>query len=243
MSRKPVLHVGCSGWNYDHWKGLFYSEKSSSQSWFGEYASVFSTVEINNTFYRLPERSTFKKWHDQAPGEFIYAVKANRFITHMKKLKDPEEPAKRFLERARVLAGHLGPVLFQLPPRWSVNAERLDAFTDLLPLDLRFVFEFRDPSWYDEKIYSILSGKGMSMCLHDMKDSASPVVSVGPACYIRFHGTTSLYGGKYPLAGLRKWVKFIKKCMSENKDVYAYFNNDAEANAPKDALRLIKELE
>ncbi|RKY41754.1 MAG: DUF72 domain-containing protein, partial [Candidatus Makaraimicrobium thalassicum] len=194
------------------------------------------------TFYQLPELSTFERWRDQASPGFIYAVKANRFITHMKKLKDPKRPVERFLDRARVLADRLGPVLFQLPPRWPVNAERLDAFTDILPGGLQYVFEFRDSSWYDKRIYGILSRKRMSMCLHDMKGSGSPRISVGPVCYVRFHGTTGLYGGKYATSALRKWAGFIKKALAEGRDVYAYFNNDAEANAPRDALRLIKEV-
>ncbi|MEA3490120.1 MAG: DUF72 domain-containing protein [Candidatus Omnitrophota bacterium] len=242
MSKKASLHIGCSGWNYNHWKGPFYTRKSSSQAWFREYSAVFSTVEINNTFYRLPERSTFKKWREQAPKGFIYSVKANRFITHMKKLKDPEEPVERFLKCARILAGHLGPVLFQLPPHWSVNPERLDAFTGFLPENLQCVFEFRDSSWYDERIYGILEKKRIAMCLHDMRGSESPLILTGPLCYIRFHGTTGLYGGKYPAPTLKKWARFIKKALSEGRDVYAYFNNDAEANAPRDALRLIEEV-
>ncbi|MFC1480447.1 DUF72 domain-containing protein [Candidatus Omnitrophota bacterium] len=242
MKKKPSLYIGCSGWNYNHWKGLFYPEKSSRGSWFREYSTVFSTVEINNTFYRLPSTSTFRKWRAQAGRGFIYSVKANRFITHMKKLKDPARPVKRFLERVRILKGHLGPVLFQLPPHWSVNMERLDAFTDILPGDLQYVFEFRDSSWYDEDIYQMLSRKRMSMCLHDMAGSQAPLMSVGPVCYVRFHGTTGQYGGKYRTASLRKWAGFMKKAMAEGRDVYAYFNNDAEANAPRDALRLMKEL-
>lgn len=245
MGKKAAVHIGCSGWNYDHWKGLFYPEKSSSGQWFKEYSAVFSTVEINNTFYRLPGQSTFRKWHDQAPPGFIYAVKANRFITHMKKLKDPKEPVGRFLEQARALAGHLGPILFQLPPHWSVNEERLDEFTDILlsssmSEELQYVFEFRESSWYNDRVYEILSRKRMSLCLHDMKGSGSPLISVGPLCYVRFHGTTGLYGGKYEIAALRRWAKFMEKMLAEKKEVYAYFNNDAEANAPKDASRLIK---
>ena len=242
MRKDPAVHIGCSGWNYDHWKGRFYPEKSSPGRWFEGYSTIFSTVEINNTFYQLPGPAIFKKWRDQAPPGFIYSVKANRFITHMKKLKDPKEPVKRFLKNARILADHLGPVLFQLPPRWSVNEDRLEEFTDVLPRDLQYVFEFRDSSWYNDRVYGILSKKQMSLCLHDMKGSESPVISIGPLCYIRFHGTTGLYGGKYADATLRKWAEFIKKILAEDKEVYAYFNNDAEANAPQDALRLIREL-
>ncbi|MGB3242730.1 MAG: DUF72 domain-containing protein [Candidatus Omnitrophota bacterium] len=242
MKRKPALHVGCSGWNYNHWKGRFYPKESSPSAWFKEYSSVFSTVEINNTFYQLPDTSTFKKWHDQAPDNFIYAVKGNRFITHMKKLKDPKEPVKRFMSHARLLKEHLGPVLFQLPPHWTVDSERIDRFTDVLPKGYQYVFEFRERSWYCEDVYKILASKRMSVCLHDMKGSESPDLSVGPICYIRFHGSNELYGGKYRISTLRKRAKLIKEALDEGKDVYAYFNNDAEANAPRDALRFIKEV-
>jgi uncharacterized protein YecE (DUF72 family) len=186
--------------------------------------------------------SVFRKWKDQAPPGFIYAVKANRFITHMKKLKDPVENVERFLEHARELGTHLGPVLFQLPPHWTVNAKRLDEFTDILPEGMEYVFEFRDSSWYDKSIYGILAKKKMSMCLHDMRGSVSPPVTVGPLCYLRFHGTAGSYGGKYPVNMLRKWARFIKETAAEGKKTYAYFNNDAEANAPRDAAQLIEEV-
>lgn len=237
-----MIHIGCSGWNYKHWQGRFYSAKSPSKDWFKEYASRFSTVEINNTFYRLPEASVFEKWRKQARKNFIYAVKANRFITHMKKLKNVEEPLKNFLDRAKLLGSHLGPVLFQLPPYWGVNAERLDEFTDMLPKKRLYVFEFRDPSWYSDKVYKILSAKKMAMCLHDMEGSESPMMLVGEICYIRFHGTSGKYGGGYTLPVLRKWVKIMQKAVKEKKAVYVYFNNDADAHAPHDALRLIRKI-
>jgi len=240
--KRSNIHIGCSGWNYKHWRGRFYPEKSSAKDWFREYSSVFSTVEINNTFYQLPTPSTFEKWREQAQSSFIYAVKASRFITHMKKLKDVREPVKNFLEHARILGRHLGPVLFQLPPNWHVNAERLDTFTDILPKGRRYVFEFRDSSWYEKRVYDILSAKKMSMCFHDMKGSESPIISAGNICYIRFHGTSGKYGGGYPLSLLRKWIKIITEAVDKGKDVYVYFNNDADAHAPKDALRLIKAL-
>ena len=238
MKRKPSLHVGCSGWNYNHWKGRFYPKESSSGVWFKEYSSIFSTVEINNTFYQLPDFSTFKKWHDQAPSGFLYAVKANRFITHMKKLKDPKRTVGRFMSHARLLKKHLGPILFQLPPHWKVNIERIDRFTDVLPKGFKYVFEFRESSWYDEAVYDLLASKKMALCLHDMKGSESPDLLIGPILYIRFHGSSELYGGKYRISTLRRRAKLIKEALKKGKEVYAYFNNDAEANAPRDALRL-----
>ncbi len=238
--RRSRIHIGCSGWNYKDWRGRFYKEKSSSRDWFKKYSSLFSTVEINNTFYRLPTHSTFEKWREQAKAGFMYAVKASRFITHMKKLKDVEEPVKNFLDHASILGRHLGPVLFQLPPRWNVNTERLDSFTDILPKGQGYVFEFRNNSWYEKRVYDILSAKRMSMCLHDMKGSGSPLILVGDICYIRFHGTSGKYAGGYPLSRLRKWIKIITEAADKGKEVYVYFNNDSEAHAPRDALRLMK---
>ncbi|MCK4851928.1 MAG: DUF72 domain-containing protein [Candidatus Omnitrophica bacterium] len=233
------IHIGCSGWDYKHWQGLFYPEGSSSKSWFKEYSSVFSTVEINNTFYRLPAPSVFGSWREQAQPGFIYAVKASRFITHMKKLRDAGEPVRNFLDRARLLGDRLGPVLFQLPPHWGVNAGRLAGFISGLPGGFRYVFEFRDSSWYSGSIYDILSAGKTSMCLHDMAGSESPIIPVGDICYIRFHGTSGKYAGGYPVSLLRGWIEFIRECVRQKKEVYVYFNNDAEARAPEDALRLI----
>ena len=184
----------------------------------------------------------FKRWQNQAPKGFIYTVKGNRFITHMKKLKDPKKPLELFLKRTRLLKTHLGPILFQLPPHWRVNAERLDTFTDFLPKDIQFVFEFREPSWYNDEIYKILKKKKISLCVHDMPGSESPLVTIGPICYMRFHGATSIYAGGYSLTHLKKWIALIKEAMSNGKDAYVYFNNDAEAHAPKDAIKLIKYL-
>ena len=121
-----TIRIGCSGWNYDHWRGRFYPEEAPPKQWFEFYAGAFDTVEINNTFYQLPAAQTFKAWREQAPDGFIYAVKANRYLTHMKRLKDAKAPLKRFLDRARLLREHLGPILYQLPPRWRLNLERLE---------------------------------------------------------------------------------------------------------------------
>ncbi|MEP6769003.1 MAG: DUF72 domain-containing protein [Acidobacteriota bacterium] len=139
------FRVGCSGWQYRHWRGEIYPADLPASKWFDFYASRFDTVEINNSFYRLPEGAVFEAWRRRAPAGFLYAVKASRYLTHNKKLKDPEEPLERFFDRARHLRGKLGPVLYQLPPGWSVNLERLDAFLELLPGRARHVLEFRDP--------------------------------------------------------------------------------------------------
>jgi uncharacterized protein YecE (DUF72 family) len=241
--KKAAVHIGCSGWNYRHWRGPFYKEESSPADWFREYSSVFSTVEINNTFYNLPAGSVFRSWKDQAPERFIYAVKANRFITHMKKLKDAGAAAGNFLDRAELLGKHLGPVLFQLPPNWKRDAGRLEDFTRSLPAGHEYVFEFRNATWYDDEIFRMLSDRKMSMCLHDMEGSSSPLERVGNICYIRFHGSGAKYGGGYKKPMLLKWLRVAREALESGRHVYAYFNNDAEAHAPHDALTFRKMFE
>ena len=148
----PPIHIGCSGWNYRHWKGAFYPETMRSPQWFSFYSEHFDSVEINNTFYNLPDEEVFDQWRQQAPPGFRYAVKASRYLTHMKKLRDPVEPVERLITRARRLGPHLGPILYQLPPRWRSNSERLRGVLEILPRDLVHVFEFRDVSWYNDEV-------------------------------------------------------------------------------------------
>src|SRR5581483_166254 len=165
--------IGCSGWQYKHWRGDFYPRELPTSRWLEFYASHLDTVEVNNSFYRLPEAPVFAAWKRRAPDGFIYAVKASRFLTHMKKLKDPAEPLERFFSRASHLGRTLGPVLYQLPPHWPVNVDRFKVFLEHLPRRRRHVVEFRDPSWYTDAIYALLEQHQVALCLHDMKGSAS----------------------------------------------------------------------
>src|SRR5687767_14193472 len=192
------LRIGCSGWQYKHWRGDFYPEDLPQKRWFEHYASVFDTVEINNSFYRLPEAETFAQWASRAPMRFLFAVKASRFLTHMKKLKDPEEPVERFFSRARALRRHLGPVLYQLPPGFKLDYPRLEHFLQILPRDVRHVIEFRDPSWYADEVLALLERYSVALCLHDMPGSATERQRVGPFVYVRFHGASGRSNGSYP---------------------------------------------
>ena len=242
------MRVGCSGWQYRHWRGDFYPDDLPTSRWFAHYALSFDTVEINNTFYRLPPAETFARWHDQAPPHFLYAVKASRFLTHMKKLKDPEEPLSRFFENAGPLGPRLGPILYQLPPRWPVNLERFETFLRALPrvtktetdseVRLKHVVEFRDASWYDEHVYALLRRYDVALCLHDMHGSATGKTVVGPFVYVRFHFGTQKYGGGYDAARLEEWGQWLAERAAEGLDVFAYFNNDTGGHAPRDAVRL-----
>ena len=232
-----MVRVGCSGWQYRHWRGNFYPADLPVKSWFEHYAAVFDTVEINNSFYRLPEADTFASWAARAPGGFLFAVKASRFLTHMKKLKDPEEPVERLFSRMRTLGKNLGPVLYQLPPGWKADRQRLEQFLQVLPR-ARHVIEFRDPSWYVDEVYEVLERYRVSLCLHDMHGSASGRVRIGPIVYVRFHGPSGRYHGSYSSDALRSWADWLRVQLDGGVDVYAYFNNDVGGHAPRDALTL-----
>jgi uncharacterized protein YecE (DUF72 family) len=238
MARRGEIRIGCSGWNYRHWRGPFYPEKLPQKRWFEHYAATFDTVEINNSFYRLPSADTFAKWRDQAPPGFRYAVKANRFLTQAKKLKDCEEPLARMLGPVRALGETLGPLLFQLPPRFKLNVERLESFLKLLPSDLVSVFEFREPSWDVPEVLALLERYGASFCAHDMPGLTTQRAAVGPIAYVRFHGTAGKYVGRYPDEALLRWSDWMAEQATSGRDVWAYFNNDIFAHAINDALTL-----
>ena len=232
------IRIGCSGWQYKHWRGDFYPAELPTSRWFAHYALSFDTVEINNSFYRLPSAETFTKWREQAPSRFLYAVKASRFLTHMKKLKDPSDPLARFFDNARQLGSRFGPVLYQLPPRWPVNVERLEIFLRALPRGYRHTIEFREPSWYDPRVYELLRRHDVALCLHDMQGSASGKLVVGPFIYVRFHFGTQKYGGRYADDRLDEWAEWLAARAADGLHVFAYFNNDAGGHAPRDAVRL-----
>jgi uncharacterized protein YecE (DUF72 family) len=227
--------VGCSGWEYKHWRGGFYPADLPRTRWFEHYAAAFDTVEINNTFYRLPEERTFAAWAERAPAGFVYAVKASRFLTHMKKLKSPEEPLDRLFTRMRPLAGRLGPVLYQLPPGWPIDLRRLEHFLQALPQGVRHVVEFRNSSWYADEVMGLLERYSVALCVHDMQGSATGRQRVGPFIYVRFHGATAHYGGGYSDDRLAGWAEWLGSQRAAGLDVYAYFNNDIGGHAPRNA--------
>jgi uncharacterized protein YecE (DUF72 family) len=232
------VRIGCSGWNYKHWKERFYPKGLPVSHWFAFYAETFDTVEINNSFYMLPKPETFDKWRDQAPPGFRYAVKANRFLTQAKKLIDCAEPLERMMPLFRRLGPTLGPVLYQLPPRLKLNLERLETFLALAPKDVINVFEFRDPSWYVPETLALLERHGAAFCAHDMPGSASPRWAVGRHAYVRFHGGEGKYWGRYSDEGLLAWTDWIAEQSRSGRDVWCYFNNDIDAHAIHDAQTL-----
>jgi uncharacterized protein YecE (DUF72 family) len=230
--------IGTSGWSYDHWKGVFYPNDLPQKSWFNFYMHSFDTVEINNSFYNLPSESTFKDWYSSTSSDFVFSVKASRYITHMKKLRDPEDSLKKFTGRVKLLKNKLGPILFQLPPRWHCNVERLTDFTGNLPHGWRYTIEFRDDSWWDDGVYELLKKKNIAWCIFDLDGRLSPVEITSDFVYIRLHGPDGAYRGKYGGRKLRKWVNNIAQWLDSSLDVYCYFDNDENGYAPQDALKL-----
>ena len=232
------IHVGCSGWVYKHWRGILYPEGLPQRLWFDRYTQDFDTVEINNSFYRLPSGDTFQKWRDQAPPGFCYAVKANRFLTQAKKLKECEEPLERMMTAVRRLGDRLGPMLYQLPPTLKLNLDRLRDFLEIVPRDVTNVFEFREKSWYVPETYDLLDRYGASFCVHDMPGSTSDRVAVGAAAYVRFHGGEGKYWGRYSDERLLSWSDWILGQARQGRQVWCYFNNDIHGHAIHDAQTL-----
>lgn len=240
---KSKIYIGTSGWHYSHWKGTFYPEDLSASDYLSFYQEKFPTVEINNTFYNMPEKKTLQEWKDTVKEDFIFSVKASRFITHMKKLKDPEEPVSHFFSKVNVFEDNLGPVLFQLPPKWKINYDRLNNFLDNLPEDYRYVFEFRNPSWFDEEIYRLLAHYRAAFCIYDLNQDLSPKEITTDFIYIRLHGPDGAYKGQYSTQSLSGWAGAFAAWKNKVKKIYCYFDNDQAGYAAQDALRLKKMLE
>ncbi len=234
----PKVCIGTSGWQYDHWFGPFYPDDVRRDSLLRFYSERLQSVEINGTFYSLPGKLTFEDWKKTVPDGFEFAVKASRYITHMKKLMDPEEPVKRLVDAARGLGKKLGPILFQLPPHWSANPDRLAEFVEALPSDCRYAFESRDESWFTDSVYGILRKKNAAFCMYDLAGRFSPKIVTADFVYVRLHGTSDAYQGEYGKESLAGWAGAISTWKRKRKDVYCYFNNDQKGYAVKDALRL-----
>jgi uncharacterized protein YecE (DUF72 family) len=233
------MHIGTSGWVYAHWRGLFYPQEMPQREWFAHYAGHFQTVELNASFYRMPKPETLRKWREQAPRGFIYAVKANRFITHLKRLRAEPSSMTLFFDGVRELGRSLGPILYQLPPNMKCDAGRLDEFASGLPGDLTHVFEFRDPGWFRPEIRRLLEARGLGFCIHDHRDMEVPRWATSQVCYWRFHGDSGGRQGGYSETKLRAAARQMRKQANEGHAVYAYFNNDAHGCAIRDADRLI----
>jgi uncharacterized protein YecE (DUF72 family) len=246
------VFVGTSGWHYAHWRGNFYPAELPTTAWLTFYTGKFRTVEINNSFYQLPGEETLRQWYATAPAGFCFAVKASRFITHLKKLTDPQTSTARFFERVTLLGEKLGPILFQLPPHWRPNLERLDAFIGGLPSGWKYAFEFRDASWMIEPVYEVLRRHNAALCVYDFNRRESPKELTADFMYVRLHGPGGPYQGKYSPEAIGEWAREIAAWaypetgqdaeQRPGRSVYCYFDNDTAGYAPQNADELIQEL-
>lgn len=227
-----MIVVGTSGWQYRDWRDVLYPEGLPQRRWLERYADEFASVEVNNSFYRLPEIATFERWREGTPPDFTFAVKASRFVTHIKRLRDAEDAVRLFVERAKGLGPKLGPILFQLPPRFPADVGRLRSFLEWLPRGVRSAWEFRDPSWLADEILATLDDAGCAFVLADRPGFRGPMPVTGGWSYVRFH-QGSRTGPDYRRDKLRRWAERIADLPAE--DVWVYFNNDTGGAAIRDA--------
>ncbi len=235
----PDVHIGTSGFSYDHWRGIFYPEGLAKGKWFGYYCENFSTVELNVTFYRLPKDEAFRKWRSDTPDDFRFALKGSRFITHIKRLKDPTEPLKTFMDKAKLLKENLAVILWQLPPNFARDTDRLKIFLKALnKYRRRNVFEFRNESWIDKKVISLLRDEGAGICMADWPPFIDELPATADFVYIRRHGKGGSYDTLYSTGELKRDASSIRKHLKAKRDVFIYFNNDANGYAARNALEL-----
>lgn len=230
------LHIGTSGWVYPHWRGPFYPTDLPESAWLAFYARHLASVEIDSSFYRLPTRASIEHWRDATPKGFRFSVKASRFITHMKKLKDAEQTLPPLLDAVAGLGDKLGPLLFQLPPRWRANPARLCEFLQALPKGLRVAFELRDASWHKLSVLDLLAEFNAAFCIYDLAGFQSPRQITADFAYIRLHGPGAAYSGRYGRKALAEWADWLAR--QRLKAAYVYFDNDEAGHAVRDALDL-----
>lgn len=237
------IRIGTSGYHYKHWLGRYYPAGMKPNQMLAHYQRDFDTVELNNTFYQLPNESTFDSWRDATPPDFLYAVKGSRFITHMIKLKDAQRGLTNFLPRAERLGSKLGPILWQLPPGWKVNVERLEEFLSLLPPEHDYTFELRNATWMTDAVYDVLRKHNAAFCIYELAGYQSPHEITSDWTYIRLHGPTHFkYQGSYSDEQLAEWADRIRGWSRRMRAIYVYFDNDDSAYAVDNAMTLKKML-
>jgi uncharacterized protein YecE (DUF72 family) len=241
-SQNKIL-VGTSGWSYRSWRGPFFPKKLAARRHLQFYAEHFSTTELNGVFYRTPTEDAVRAWGTQTPDNFVFAWKASKFITHWKRLNDSCSNSLDLLEsRLRLLRGKAGPVLFQLPPQFVKNRDRLAAFLKMLRSKREYAFEFRHPSWYEDDILDLLRDNNVSLCISDHHDAPSPWVVTAKHIYVRVHGPQGRYRDHYSNQALAKWSRWLKNQRRAGHHSYVYFDNDQKSAAPADGVRLIRHL-
>lgn len=234
-----MIYIGTSGWSYQHWyNGVFYPTNLEKGKELEYYAAKFKTVEINSTFYHLPREITWKNWVKRTPKDFIFSVKGSRFITHILKLDNPSDPLDNLLNGSAKLENKLGPTLFQFPPQFQLDLDRLEKFVKLLPKKRRFTFEFRHSSWFTNKVYELLKTNNIALTISDTPIYPLEEKVTTDFVYIRLHGSVKLYASSYTPPQLEEWAKKIKRWSGKGSDVYVYFDNDAYGYAPKNAEEL-----
>jgi uncharacterized protein YecE (DUF72 family) len=235
--------IGTSGWHYDDWRQRFYPGELPKTGWLEFYARHFHTVELNNSFYRLPSENAFTSWHNSTPDDFTFAVKVSRYITHIKRLRDTGEAVEKFIQRAKILGEKLGPLLYQLPPGLHRHDETLASFLSSLPRGYKHVIEFRHQSWLVAEVFAILRRHHAGFCVFDMPAFTCPLLATADFAYIRFHGSDGLYSSSYSNEELARWAKGIADLAAGLETVYIYFNNDVEGFALRNAATIRDYLE
>jgi uncharacterized protein YecE (DUF72 family) len=236
--------IGTSGWSYASWRGPFFPKEVMVKHHLQFYATQFPTAELNGVFYRTPTTEAVRGWRDNTPDDFVFAWKASKFITHWKRLTNNSRNSLTLLEsRLRILGPKVGPVLFQLPPQFKANRERLAGFLKLLKPKRRYAFEFRDAGWYEKPILNLLRDHDISLCLSDHRDAPAPWEVTASFVYVRGHGPGGAYKDHYSDKTLRRWAADIRRWKRRRRDVYVYFDNDQKSAAPADGLRLMKMLD
>ncbi len=236
---RAATHIGTSGWQYKHWKGVFYPYELKLRNWLAFYAEHFDCVEVNSSFYGMPAGDAIAGWCDCVPSAFKFAVKAPRRMTHFKKLKNCEPELDELFRQLEAFGRHLGPVLFQLPPRWRCNLRRLESFLDSLPSQPRPVFEFRDPSWHNDEVYELLARRSTAFCIVDGGGFTTPLLDDGGLVYVRLHGPGATYASNYRAPSLRTWVDRAQAWNRRKKEVFLFFDNDERGYAVKNSTRTI----
>jgi uncharacterized protein YecE (DUF72 family) len=232
-----TVWIGTSGWQYRDWRGRFYPSAVPTARWLEHYAAGFATVESNNAFYNLPERRVFAAWAERTPDDFVMAVKVSRYLTHLRRLRDPAQPVARFVDRVAGLGSKLGPVLIQLPPTFRCDAERLAATLDQFPREFRVAVEFRHASWFVDEIRTLLTERGAALCLADRRGPLTLPWRTAAWTYLRFHEGRSAPLPCYGRAALATWADRLAKGWGPDADCWVYFNNDPRGCAPRDAAR------
>jgi uncharacterized protein YecE (DUF72 family) len=230
-----VWRVGTSGWHYRDWRGAFYPEKLPARLWLEHYSQRFGTVELNNTFYRLPDASGFRSWKSQTPDDFVFTVKASRFLTHYRRLRNPDEPVERLLARAASLGEKLGPVLLQLPPNLAVDLPALEDTLDAFRGRVRLACEFRHSSWFSDVVYDALKQRDVALCLADRRNQHTALVRTASWGFVRMHEGLATPRPHYGARALASWVERIADLWGQGGECFVYFNNDHHACAIRDA--------